>query len=229
MIVTIADCAPQGARALVAENLALLRARAGRKVLLVDTGSGQVCQQWSAERACAHLRPTVTVRSLNGLGGSAELERLQAGFDDVVIVTDGCGGPECRWALIAAQVAVVPVTPDHADIDGHYQCIARLNSARMFHPGLRVLFAVMCGERAPAPRDIDAVRAYAAQVMAADVAKTILHLPALAWGLDAPGRCACDIEWSTGASEMVALYGEVYRTAPAIPLRQRIFGLGLNT
>lgn len=229
MIVTIANCAPPGIRALVAENLALLRARAGRKVLLVDTGAGQECQRWSAERACAHLRPSLAVRVLRGLGGSAEIERLRADVDDVVILTDGSGGPECRWALIAAQVALVPLAPDRADIDTHYECIARLNSARMFNPGLRVLFAAMAGERTPTPPELAAVRAYASQVMAAAVAETIVHVPALAWGTDMPGRCACDIESSTGAAEMATLYGEVYRTVPAIPLRQRIFRLGTKT
>lgn len=229
MIVTIADCAPPDGRALVAENLALQRARAGHKVLLLDTGSAQDCQQWGIERACARLRPMVTVRNLRGLGCSAELERLRADVDDVVILTDGCGGPECRWALIAAQVALVPLAPDHADIDTHYECIARLNSARMFNPGLRVLFVAMAGERTPTPPELAAVRAHAAQVLAAGVAETVVHLPALAWGTDMPGRCACDIESSTGAAEMATLYGEVYQTVPAIPLRKKIFRLGLNT
>jgi chromosome partitioning protein len=98
MIVTILDCAPPGGRELVAKNLALLRARAGRDVLLVDTGAGQRSQHWGGERVCARLHPTVAVRVLAGLGGSAELERLRTGFDDVVIIADGCGGPACRWA-----------------------------------------------------------------------------------------------------------------------------------
>lgn len=228
MIITILDCAPPGGRELVAQNLALLRARAGRDVLLVDTGAGQRSQHWGDERVCARLHPTVAVRVLAGLGGSAELERLRTGFDDVVIIADGCGGPACRWALIAAQVALVPLAPDHADIDTHYECIARLNSARMFNPGLRVLFAATHGERAPAPPDAKGLGAYAAQVMSAGVAETVLHLPALTLGIGGPGRCACDIDGSRGAAEMAALYQEVYRTAPAVPLRQRIFGRGLK-
>lgn len=221
MIVTVVNCAPPGLGSVVAETLALLRSRAGCKVLLLDAGSGQDCEQWHAARVRARLGPAPAVRTLRGFGCAAQLERLQAGFRDIVIATDGCGGHDCRWALIAAQVAVVPLGSDHGDIDTRCECIARLNSARMFNPGLRVLFVTMTAEHAPARSAMYAVRTYAAQVMSAGLASTVLHLPALAWGAD--GRCACDTESSTDAAEMVALYGEVYPTGPASPLPRQIF------
>lgn len=145
MIVTIADCAPPGAGALVAESLARLRAGSVSKLLLLDAGAGQACQRWGAERERSHLRPALATRALRGLGCAAELERLHVHFRDIVIAIDGCRGDECRWALVGAQVALVPLAPDYADVDG---------------------------------------------------------------------RCASDIESSTGAAEMAALYGEVYRSAP---------------
>jgi hypothetical protein len=91
----------------------------------------------------------------------------------------------------------------------------------MFNPGLRVLFVTAGGENDPAPQALAAVRAYAAQVMSAGIAGPILHLPALLWGADVPGRCACDIESSTGAAEMTALYEEVYRASSAAPHAER--------
>lgn len=214
MIVTIADCAPPGAGALVAESLALLRAGSVRKLLLLDASAGQACERWSADRERSHLRPALATRALRGLGCAAELERLHVHFRDIVIAIDGCRGDECRWALVGAQVALVPLAPDYADVDGRYELIARLNNARMFNPGLRVLFVMTANESEPTPRERWAVRAYAAQVMAAGVAQSVLHLPALRWGADAPGRCASELESSTGAAEMAALYGEVYRSAP---------------
>ncbi|KQV45125.1 hypothetical protein [Massilia sp. Root335] len=229
MIVTIVNCAPPRVGAAVAENLALLRARMARKVLLLDAGPGQDCERWGVERARAHLLPAIAVRPLHGPGCAARLERLLPDYDEIVIATDGCGSHECRWALIAAHVAVVPLALDYADIDAHYDCIARLNSARMFNPGLRVLFVPMAGERDPAPDELGAVRAYAAQVMAAGLAGATVHLPALAWGDDAPGRCVCDIANSTGAAEMAALHGEVFRAGRTRALPQAVFRPGLNT
>ncbi len=213
MIVTIATHAPTDAAGLVAENLALLRARSGRKVLLLDATSRQSCRQWATERERLRLGPRLTARTVRGFGLSDELEQLYPHFGDVVIDTDGGSGHECRAALIMAQIAVVPLAPDQADVGNRYDLIARLNSARMFNPRLRVLFVTAGSECDPAPRELRAMRAYAAQVMAGGVAGTILHLPALLWGASRPGRCASDIESSTGAAEMAALYEEVFQAA----------------
>jgi hypothetical protein len=66
-------------------------------------------------------------------------------------------------------------------------------------------------------------------VISAGVAETVLHLQAPTLDIGGSGRCACDIDGGRGAAEMAALYQEVYRTAPAVPLRRRIFGRGLKT
>jgi chromosome partitioning protein len=175
VIVTIVHAAPPAAGAYLAGNLAQLRARHGRKVLLLAT------------------------RTVRGGSLSEQLERMLARHDDVVIDTDG-DDPACRGALIAAQVALVPLAPELADVDARYGLIARLNHARMFNPGLRVLFVTAGGARDPAPPALCAMRAYAAQVMSAGVADTVLHLPDF---------CS--------AAETAALYEEVYRAPHAMP------------
>jgi chromosome partitioning protein len=230
MIVTVVNCAPGDVGALVAENMALSHARTGRKTLLLDASRRQTCARWSAERTRSRLRPVAVARAVCGSGFSEQLERLQARYDDVAIVvdTDGGNGLECRCALIAAHVALVPLTPEHTDVDARYELIARLNSARMFNPGLRVLFVAVGGEHDPASGDLCAMRAYAAQVMSARMAATILHLPALRWGADIPGRCASDIDSSSGAAETAALHDEVYRTAFAVSPALATGGAGLS-
>jgi chromosome partitioning protein len=175
MIVTIVHAALPASGAQLASQLARLRAGHGRDVVLLD-----------ADRA-------------RGGGLSEALERLLARRDDVVIDAGG-DGPACRSALIAAQVALVPLTPDQADVDARYSLIARLNHARMFNPGLRVLFVTVGGASDPAPHAPCAMRAYAAQVMSAGVAATALHLPAF-----------CN------AADMAALYEEVYQAPHALP------------
>lgn len=210
MIATIVHAALPAAGAQLAENLALLRRRHGRKVVLVDACPERTCERWSVDRSRSHLSPAVAAHALSGDGVGTALERLLARHDDVVIDTDGANTTECRCALIAARVAVVPLAPEHADIASRYDLIARLNNARMFNPGLRVLFVTVAGERDPAPAALAATRMYAAQVMSAGIAATVLHLPALEWGADVPGRCVSDIAGSTGAVEMAALYQEVY-------------------
>jgi chromosome partitioning protein len=178
MIVTIVHAALPAAGAQLGTHLARLRAGHGRDVVLLDAGRKR------------------------GGSLSEELERLLARHDDVVIDA-GDDGPAGRSALIAAHVALVPLTPDQADVDARYGLIARLNQARMFNPGLRVLFVAVGGAFDPAPHALYAMRAYAAQVMSAGVAATVLHLPAF-----------CN------AADMAALYDEVYQ-APRAPTPSR--------
>ena len=177
MIVTIVHAAPPAASAQLAGNLARLRAGHGRDVVLLAADAGR------------------------GGSLSEELERLLARHDDVVIDAGG-DGPACRSALIAAQVALVPLTPEQADVDTRYGLIARLNHTRMFNPGLRVLFVAVDGASDPAPHALCALRAYAAQVMSAGVAATVLHLPTF-----------CN------AADMAALYEEVYQAPHTLPPR----------
>jgi hypothetical protein len=61
-----------------------------------------------------------------------------------------------------------------------------------------------------------------------DAAGLVAENLALLRGANRPGLCASDIESSTGAAEMTTLYRAVYRTDPAIPLRQRVFRFGLG-
>ncbi|WP_440963918.1 hypothetical protein ACL58G_28745 [Massilia sp. GER05] len=179
MIVTIVHAALPAADARLAADLALQRARHGRKVVLLAT------------------------RTLRGASLSEQLERMPARHDDIVVAT--CGDdPACRSALVAAQVALVPLAPEQADVDTRYGRIAGRNHARMFNPGLRVLFVTVGGATDPAPQAQCAMRAYAAQVMSAGIADTVLHLPDF-----------------RSAAEMAALYEEVYQAPHASPQPRR--------
>ncbi|WP_373989002.1 hypothetical protein [Duganella sp. BuS-21] len=53
--------------------------------------------------------------------------------------------------------------------------IARLNSARMFNPGLRVLFVLVGVAGTPSDEERAAVRGYVARVMSATLASTIIR------------------------------------------------------
>ena len=54
------------------------------------------------------------------------------------------------------------------------QLVARLNSARMFNPGLHVLFAVVCGDAEPSAAQLACVRGHASEVMSATRCKTVI-------------------------------------------------------
>jgi chromosome partitioning protein len=193
MIVAIANQNGGAGKTCIANNLALLRTRAGRRVMLVDTDPKATSCTWCSELAAAGVQPRVVARAITGHTLVNDLELLRTRYNDIVIDTEGRDTVESRAALIAARLVVVPVTPEQADLTSQYKLIARLNSARMFNPGLRVLFALVAADPCgPSDDERAAVRAYAARVMSATMASTIIH-----------GQAPADME---------ALYREVFFT-----------------
>ncbi|MFA9216958.1 MAG: hypothetical protein ACEQSK_07610 [Sphingomonadaceae bacterium] len=191
MIITIASQSSGPAKAVVANYLALLRARSGRKVMLLDADPQHAACAWCHAHAAAGIRPRVDARAISGPCLPQLLESLRLRYNDIVIDTEGRDTLESRAALIAARLVLVPVTLDQVDLASQYQLIARLNAARMFNPDLRVLFVILGQAGDPTADEIAAVRSYVTRVMSATLAGIVLHHP-----------CAPD--------EMDALYREVF-------------------
>lgn len=212
MIVAIAHQTGSAARSAVANNLAVLRARGGRKVLLIDTDPRKLACSWSGARSAAGLRPWVPARAVARDALALELDSLEPNYNDIVIDTEARDTGDSRSALIAARLVIVPVQADQVDLASQYKLIARLNSARMFNPGLRVLFVIVCVRAEPSDVELATIRAYVSRVMSASLAATLIHLPAALDALCGPGSCACDSDACDvrAAHEMSALYREVF-------------------
>lgn len=210
MIVAIANPAGANWRAMVANNLAVLRARSGRKVMLIDTDPNRPSCSWSRERAAAGAMPLVPARQLNPRDEPAALASLHEGDTDLLVDTAGRDSAASRAALSAAELVIVPVHPGQIGLANQYKLIERLNLARRFNPALRVLFVVVNGARSAEPGELAEVRAFAARVLAATLADTTIQVPEnYDYGA---GRCVCDAETCDPeiAADMHALYREVY-------------------
>ncbi|NHZ44694.1 hypothetical protein [Massilia aquatica] len=210
MIVAIASIQGHALKALLAANLAVLRARSGRTICMIDVDPCRSAYRWSCERSAAGQRPSVPTRTLDARSLAREIDNLSAGFSDLLINTGEVETQEARSALIAARVVLVPVQVGDVDLDSRYPLIARLNSARMFNPSLKVLFVIVSDGPAPSPQQLAAVRLYVAHVMSATLVATVLHVPCSHdYG---QGRCASDAQTCDpdAAAELHALYREVY-------------------
>jgi chromosome partitioning protein len=167
MIVAIAGQCRSDSDAIVA-NLATQRVRDGRKVLVIDVG----------QPGGEHGSQPVPVCAISARTLSRELEDLLPRYQDIVIDAAGRNSAEVRPALLAANLVIVPLHVDEVDLDKQYPLVACLNSARMFNPGLHVLFAIVCGDAGPSASELAAVRAYAAEVMSATLCSAIIRIQA---------------------------------------------------
>lgn len=188
MIVTVAGHPGVAHHAAFAPMLAQLRARTGRKVLLLDADPGHAPHPAAS--------PGVPVRALDGRRLQDEIADLAPRYQDLMIDIDLGAARESRPAPIAAGLLIVPLEPGHADIDAEYGLVARINSARMFNPGLRVVFVILDGSSdSPSPEQMAALRNLVSHVMAARLAATVIHAPGTA---------------PPAAEEMASLYREVF-------------------
>jgi chromosome partitioning protein len=156
MIISIAGQRDSDSEQIIAE-LVGRRSRAGRRVTLLDP---------SARPNGAHPRAQPV---------ASQLEELLDRYNDVVIDITGCGGEICHPALISTQLVIVLLHVQEARLDKKYGLISQLNAARMFNPGLHVVFAVIAGESDPSPTEREAVRTYCAEVMAAKLCGTMIE------------------------------------------------------
>jgi chromosome partitioning protein len=215
MIIAIVNQHGIPERTVVARNLAVLRARSGRRVCLMTTAAG-TDSDWCNDRSSAGVRPWIDTRHVGSRAVETRLAALRPLFNDILIDAGARDTDGCRCVLAASRLVVVPVRGGALDLDLQYRLLARLNGARVLNPGLRVLFVAVSGPAGPDANERAAVLAHVSRVQNATLASTVLHGPAaFDYGL---GRCvsdaaACDPD---AAAEMQALYDEVYATLPTM-------------
>lgn len=215
MIIAIVNQHGTPERTVVARNLAVLRARSGRRVCLMTTAAG-ADSDWCNDRSSAGVRPWIDTRHVGSRAVETRLAALRPLFNDILIDAGARDTDGCRCVLAASRLVVVPVRGGALDLDLQYRLLARLNGARVLNPGLRVLFVAVSGPAGPDANERATVLAHVSRVQNATLASTILHAPTdFNYGL---GRCvsdavACDPD---AAAEMQALYDEVYVTLPTM-------------
>jgi len=217
MIIAIVNQHGNPDRTIVARNLAVLRARSGRRVCLMSSEATRG-DDWAAERSAAGVRPWIDTRQVGSRSVKTRLGALRPLFNDILIDAGARDTGECRHVLALARLVVVPVRGGALDLDCQYRLLARLHAARGFNPALRVLFVAVSDAAGPDASERAAVLAHVARVQDATLASTVLHDPAAHdYGL---GRCVCDAETCDpdAAAEMHALYDEVYATLPKLAL-----------
>jgi chromosome partitioning protein len=212
MIIAIVNQHSSPERTVVARNLAVLRARSGRRVCLMTT-AGNGNSDWSEERSHAGVQPWIETHQVGSRAVKTRLAALRPLFDDILIDagTRDTGG--CRCVLAESRLVVVPVRSGALELDLQYHLLARLHGARTFNPAMRVLFVAVSGGAGPGVSERAAVLAHVARVDDATLAETVLHAPAARdYG---PGRCVSDATTCDpdAAAELRALYDEVYPAA----------------
>lgn len=122
----------------IATNLAAMRARAGRDVLLVDTDIQGSASFWVQTRDEASVEPRVANVQKFGKNLANELSDLAKRYQDIIIDAGGRDSAELRASLVRADLAVIPVQASQFDLWTLDRMDEMVKLAKSYNQGLQV-------------------------------------------------------------------------------------------
>lgn len=129
-------------KSTIADNLAVLSARDGRDVLLVDGDDQATTMTWAAVRGeTAGVTPITTI-ALSGNQARAELERLGNRFEVIIVDAGARDTTTQRAALSVADVVVLPFPARGPDLWTLDKVADTVTEVRTINRALRALVFV---------------------------------------------------------------------------------------
>jgi chromosome partitioning protein len=116
MIVMIAGVKGGTGKTTIATNLAVMRAAAGKKLLLVDADEQRSTVIWANQRDVLGIETKWTTVSFGGKALRSQVLRMKDDYDDIIIDVGGRETTSLRASLSIAHVCIVPFKPRSLDI-----------------------------------------------------------------------------------------------------------------
>lgn len=211
MILTVGGIKGGSGKTTVATHLAVLRAAAGRDVLLVDADDQATATDFTALRnQTLPAGAGYTSVVLAGAAVRTELRRLAPKYDDVVVDTGGRDTTSQRAALTVSDRLLVPFVPRSFDVWTLEAVTALVEEIRTVHAGLEAFaFVNRADPRGPDNADAEALiaEAPALAVLPVRLGTRKAFANAAARGLAVTESRPCD---GKAVSEMTALVRHAY-------------------
>ena len=144
MIVTIGGIKGGSGKSLVASNLTVMRAREGKRVLLVDGDDQGTIGDWSAHRLGLGVETTWTTIRLKDNAVRTEVLKLAKNYDDIIIDCGGRDTSSLRAALTISDVFLVPFQPKSFDIWTASKVSDLVGEAKIFNEKLTTHAFINC-------------------------------------------------------------------------------------
>ncbi|WP_406857222.1 AAA family ATPase [Alsobacter sp. KACC 23698] len=140
MITVIGGAKGGTGKSTVATNLAVMNARQGADVLLVDADEQATATDFTLMRNQTLAQGAgYTCVSLTGRALATELRRLAPKYDRIVIDLGGGNQASQRGALALADVCLLPFGPRSFDVWTLQRAADVIDEARALNPGLKAL------------------------------------------------------------------------------------------
>lgn len=116
MIVVVGGIKGGTGKTTISTNLTVLRASAGKKVLLVDADEQRSASDWAEQRENLGIETRWSTIQLAGKSIYAQLQRIAQDYDDIIVDVGGRDTTSQRSVLSIADIFLVPFKPRSLDI-----------------------------------------------------------------------------------------------------------------
>jgi len=116
MILTVGGIKGGCGKSLISTNLCVMRAKLGKRVLLVDADEQGSASDWSDQRIASGVETPWTTIRLKAAAVRSEVMKLAKDYDDIIIDCGGRDTSSLRAALTVSDTFLVPFQPKSFDI-----------------------------------------------------------------------------------------------------------------
>lgn len=118
MIIAVGGIKGGTGKTTIATNLAVMRAAAGKKVLLVDADEQKSSSIWSTQRELNEMpnKPDITTIPLYEKALMTQLKKMKVDYDDIIIDVGGRETQSLRAAMAVCDIFVIPLKPSSVDM-----------------------------------------------------------------------------------------------------------------
>lgn len=144
MIICVGGIKGGCGKSLIATNLTVMRAKWGRKVLLVDADEQGTSGDWADHRTGLGVETAWTTIRLKAVAVRTEVKKMMKDYDDIIIDCGGRDTASLRAALTVADTFLVPFQPKSFDIWTSEKVSALVAEASALNENLKSYAVINC-------------------------------------------------------------------------------------
>jgi chromosome partitioning protein len=139
----------------VAINLAAMRTKKTRDLLLIDTDKQPTASYWCSLREDQQVEPRVASIQKFDKAVRTETLQLKSKYKNIIIDAGGRDSPELRSALLVAEKAIFPLRPSQFDLWTLGRMNKLVETAQEFNEGLKAFVVINQASPNPAVKEVE--------------------------------------------------------------------------
>ncbi len=159
----------------LATNLAIIRARAGRDVVIVDTDPQGSASRWKERRDEEGVNPPVHVNQFFGKAVRSGIDDVARRYQDVIVDAGGKDSEELGIAMTRARMILIPIQASQADLETLDHMAFLVANARTVNEHLKAVVVVSRAPTNPSMTDTGDAQEYISEIEELELSISVIR------------------------------------------------------